>query len=399
MAFNLLDSFMAKGSDLSEFTELLEEIDSCTKAIPVEMTDMAFLSLRESDDNDSLIFNTINAEKVISGSLMPNFGRMTVKKLEDKGVSSEIINELRDKTKLFIRINNAGYWVSENLSLGLAARADLMGGGAYNPCDELYYLLMRRYVDMLSNGTMVIRVQDNVKKIFACFSSRYHHVPQKLLTSIINGFKGELGRAECSGWEVSQFYTDIIMEFPDVADDFSKTYNLKDTFVPGIRLSTSDTGASSIRAVGTMRYRKSRIYTDEFSRKHSGSIDLKKLQEDVDDAIFKNFTKLPSRLCALMAIDIYDPADCTERILQQIGLEGCVGKRIAQKLIDEVIQEINPSVKYTAYDIATSILELPGRYYDDGATSTVDRLASLVPKAAYADYDKANRPIVVTLTA
>ena len=402
MDFNLTDGFRASGTNMQKFEELLKQIDDCTSALPVDMTSISFASLQETEDQNHLIFKMIDAPQTIAGRL-PALRKMSIEKLEQRNVSQEIIEETRKGSRLFMVLDNAGYWTSGNLSLGIAARADLQGDGAYSPCDELYSLLMRRYVAKSvikpTRGTLIIREAEGISKAFACFSGRYRHVPQSILCDFIKGFGTELGNAECAGWEVTQFLTDITIEFPSVADDISKTYELKDEFVPGVRLTTSDTGASSIRAVGTLRHGKSRIYVDEFTRKHSGEIDLGKLHEDVDKTIFQNYTKLPARLCDLMSIDINDPADCMERVLEQMGLEDCIGKRIAEKLVEELLLEINPAIKYTAYDIAVSIMDLPGRYYEDVATSTVEKLAGFVHKAAFADFTKVNRPIAIGLTA
>ena len=396
--FNLLDSFEAHGKSFKEFTETLAEIDSCTSVVKTDMTDITFFSVQETDDDGALVYRVIDAAQTIAGTKLPDYKKNTISKLLESGIPMEIIEETKTKTKLFTMFNKRGYFVSRNLFEGISARAELSGLGVYEPCDELFSLLMRRYVDHMPEGTFIVRSKGSAKKLMACFSKQYHYVPQSLLCDIIAQFKESLGKPVCSKWEITQFHTNIYVEFPEVADDLSKTYKLNDVFMPGVLLCTSDTGDSSIKAIGTMRFRKSVMLTEEFTRKHSGDIDLPKLLTSIDKTVFQNYTKLPERLCELMTIDIHDPAECTENILEQIGLEDCVGKRIARKLVEEMGYEFNPGIKYTGYDIAANIMELPGRYID-GTDSTIRKLAGLVPKAVFANYEKANKPITVTLSS
>jgi hypothetical protein len=244
---------------------------------------------------------------------------------------------------------------------------------------------MSRYVDALPTGTLIVRSVDGMKKIMACMSGKYKYIPQSILLDVITNFKSSLGDAECKYWNISQFFTNILIEFPEVADDISRTYKLPHRVVPGILLRTSDTGDSSLTAVGTMSIGTSLMHCDTVSRKHSGEIDFGKLKKEIDNEIFKNYTKLPERLCELMLIDVEDPVLCTDYVLEKLNIEDILGKRQAAKLATELTSEYNPSISYSAYDIAVSIMEIPERL-QGLSKSSLSQIAKTVSKAAYVDY-------------
>jgi hypothetical protein len=152
-----------------------------------------------------------------------------------------------------------------------------------------------------------------------------------------------------------------------------------------------------LTAVGTFKIRNAVVYSEVYKRKHSGSVDVETILKEIESAVFSRYSVFPQRLTELLDIDIVSPAIVIEDILRQIDFVS-IGKRIACKFEEALIAELNPTVNYTAYDLCMAILDLPSRYLGDAA-SLKGKLGSIVYKAAFADYRKADEKAVVALAS
>jgi hypothetical protein len=396
---DLLDSFNRNGKSLDEFAELLADIDNSTIAIKAETDDLTVYSIdRYDEDEDVLVSQIYTAEQARNRSL-PDWGNLPAAKIREL-IGEEGLNELRDKTRYVLRQGGKFFFPSSNAIGGIAARAGLGGEAVSIPEHELFALIMRRYTIDPHIATLIVRQSDESKgrKVIACRSEQYAYIPQSLLCSIIDGFSEDLGSPTCKNWEVSQFFTRIYIEFPKVAKDIAKTYGLESKIMPGVILCTSDSGESSITARGTFKIGGRFVYTEEYKHKHQGAIDLKKILKSISKSVFDKYTAFPQRLMELLEIDIADPYAAIESTLRQINFREAAGKRLEQKLTGALLEEINPSVPYTAYDICMSIISLPDRFLEI-TESTKKKMQLVVYKAAFADYDKAAAKPIVTLVS
>ena len=106
----------------------------------------------------------------------------------------------------------------------------------------------------------VMRDEDNpnVKKVFACRSGKYTPIPQKSLIEIIDGFQ-MMGKPEVLHWELNHKITEAVVGFMDIAEEFTNVFQLKEPIIPGFRLTTSDTGNSSLRVEKTVVLKRNGI--------------------------------------------------------------------------------------------------------------------------------------------
>jgi len=384
----LLDAFIETGNSVERFRELLKEVAAATTLTNAETRDFQLFSIREINEGEGvIIFHVYDYEQSVKNE-PPKLAKIKTGALIDL-LGEKGYKEFLTKTRFLLWHNGVMYFPSQNALGGLAARAELSGYGVFDPAHELFALLARRFERDSQEATLVVRNAGKLKKLVACMSKRYAYVQQKLMCDIMDGFAEDMGSEPvCTGWEVSQFFTRVYFDFPEKADDFAKTYALPSNITPGICLYTSDTGDASFTATGFYNIGRNRIPFNIYRKKHSGLVDVKGIQNSIKHTVFDRYTKLPQRLCELINIPIDKPREVTEGILDQIGFIEEAGKRIGGKLVEVIISEYNSSIPYTAYDIAMSIMSIPGRF-TDGAESTLRKIEAVVYKAAYADYARA----------
>lgn len=251
----------------------------------------------------------------------------------------------------------------------------------------------RTHKDGSEEATAIYRTEQMpggtvVKKIFAVLSAKYKPCPASVFNDAVKKFLGDENLnpdgdgAGVSCWAISHRMTTANVVFTKAGEDMQTEFGVEVT--PGIQLQTSDVGESSMTARGVL-YGKSGGYvtTDEVAIRHSNKLDAAKFQKDVDEKIFAKVRTLPEKLAAFMGISLYDPdlsdaenvAHITElfdRVYWECANPSKAGKeKVLQPLHDAMVEEIQPGVHYTAYDIAMMFLDAPDRAQNISDSSLV----------------------------
>jgi hypothetical protein len=398
----LLDSFNVQGNSLLELYDKLQDIDDSTREVPVSTDEIIVWSIDHEGEHPEtgeygVLCRVHNLEQALSRK-PPKWIFLSKAKIIS-GIGEEGYKELLN-TK-FLLWNQECRFYSAFAAIGdLAARADLNGAAVYCPEAELFSLIMRRYAMAPQKAMMIVRRNDEnkVRKVIALRSEKYAYIPQMTMKDIIEGFSEDLGTPTCKEWSITQSLTTVRLEFPKLAEDMATVYGLKDAIIPGVTLYTSDTGESSLSATGTFKIRGVTVYAEQYKRKHSGAINAEKILGEIETSVFAKYTRFPEMLVELLGIDVCYPAIVIEDVLRQIDFASIAGKRAASKLEEALIDELNPGVRYTAYDLCMMIITLPERYIE-AAPTIKERLRSVVYRAARADYRKADAKGVVTLAS
>ena len=184
--------------------------------------------------------------------------------------------------------------------------------------------------------------------------------------------------------------------------------------IPGILMTTSDTGDSSFKVCGTWRVdgTNSLVVHSDVKRKHIGDINTEKILEDITNKIFAEYARLPEALCNLMAHDVTDASwDLTttaglkanyaeiestlKAAFNRLGIVKAIGKKMEKKLREAMMNEFDVSIRYTAYDIAMSILSLPERAVFMDKDKDISELQKACANAPFISY-KVDSSVVLT---
>lgn len=421
----LTDGFFTTGNDLGELKEVIEEMNSCTKFMKMKSGDINLLSMvgpavrdiRDKDDKliaaDANVIETIYLSPMNLPTDNPaNPLNSQLKIFRAPSTMHSLMDEWVNKTKLGIMYNERNgsqtFYYTSGSALQTMDRFGLSGEFLLTPKLARDLMVADRFKMDLGVTAIVRSTSDNkAKKIFTILSDKYTHINQLVLFDIIKQIEdaGEMGECKCFRWEISNFFTKLYVEFPKKAEELSGLYGLSREMIPGIMITTSDTGDASFAVRGTWRAEGSNslIVNSEVKRKHIGDIDIVKIIDDISKDIFAEYAKLPEALCELMAKDVTDPAwdlktsagikanqteieNTFKTVFKRIGVVKAIGKKTEKILRQAMMDEIDPSIRYTAYDICMLIMSLPERVVFMDKNKDIALLQKACGQAPFADY-------------
>ncbi|MGN0240896.1 MAG: hypothetical protein ACI4CS_04340, partial [Candidatus Weimeria sp.] len=298
--------------------------------------------------------------------------------------------------RLIIKIGDKKFTISEMAVATLLQRAGCSGRAFLKPDFQRNVFLAH---SVLGNGntrysgerpqkiSVVSRKVSDEKgheyrKVFAFLGKYYSYIPQTVLITLTEELSkdGSLGEGSCKEWCINHEHTTLLLEFPEAADEIQDAYHLPEKMIPGLYLTTSDVGESSVTVCGTLRAEKSRYFaiTDEVRKKHTAGLSPEAVVNEAKDKIFANVRVLPELLAELMgkALLDYTSIDLSTTEGREKNLEAVSGAykkvvaqtagkafsgKTAKSLLDCLCSEIDPSRLYSAYDVAMSFLTLPDR--------------------------------------
>lgn len=400
----LLDDWFTTGESYEDFEECLKELSDCTNFVKInsfEITVLSFASVKE----DTARFYTLNPCFAGAPQEIPKTSVLPLHRVLEKGDHAQLLSETFSKVGvLFFSEGTVFFPARKVMTRGLVQFG--AGGPAMDtPTYERDLHISSLFKKGLKR-TFVVREFAGVKKLVAILSARYKALPQSALCEIIEALKGveDFGPMKTHLWMMSNWTSDIYVEFPEKAEEIRMYYELPHDFVPGLWLRTSDTGDSSVKIYPTWRRGHSISYVEkaEVRRVHSGKIDIKKVIKTVVNTAFAEYTKFPDAMCKLMAQGITDaswdltnPSDkeknrkkmenVIKMAFKTLNITKAIGKGYEKSLREQLCATFTGSIKYTAYDAATAILSLPERL--EGVNpETKHNLESAVAEAPYIKY-------------
>ena len=403
----ILDDFCITGNTVADFDNTIAEIATRTSFVACNSEELAVLSLFEHPHAkpNTLYFRVLKPMECpsITGTLSNKGVAVECNKILKYGNFQPLIDEILNETGVIFHDSARSLYVSKKV-LTTKLQPFGIGGDFLGEKSFERDLMIAKSFSKKLDRTLVIREFNGVHKIFSILGPKYIPLPQKILTDIYRQLPtSSLGKAECHSWEITHFHSGIKIEFPEKAEELQVLYGLPKKFIPGIILETSDTGDCSIRIRSTWRYGASTTLHSAVEKKHSGTISVPKVLEEVDDKIFAEYTKLPEALCDLMSQDVTDPAwdlsvrhdriqnrskieSVVKNAFKKLKIVEAIGKKAEATLYKQLVAEFDPSIAYTAYDIATAIMTLPERV--EGAHQlTMDKLSAAVGRAPYIKYE------------
>jgi hypothetical protein len=425
----LLDEWRKTGNSLEELKELIETMNQITTMKKVHTHDITLLSLhkkgRVGDYNTmlSVVLDPLNLPSLTDGNVKYRQHKVDLAK-----ISPELYREWEENKLSFSftdpdSFDEPEFYLTSGSFLQTSDRFGLTGHAISKPtlCRDAY--LAEIFARKNINNTMVYREVEGVKKAFTLLSDKYCHIDQKVLFEIIEYLEQDasVGKVRCHHWEVDNFITKLYVEFPDKADEFQKTYGLPTKFVPGLLITTSDTGNSSFKFAGTWRIGNSISIASEYKRKHIGDVTAEDIKNEVAKKVFPEYAAIPDALCNLMNIEVTKAGSLTtpagkesnkatidelvNEVFHDLGMVKLLGKKLEKALKEKFKEEFVGDIYYTAYDIAVQFMSLPERAMVIQSSGEVKNLRDLTSlqqatmKVPFLDFNKYLEKIEVVLTA
>lgn len=388
MVDNILNKFKVTGKDMPSFKAENEAMEERTKELIVRGSDIMFLSLCDvpkEQKEGKVTFYKLTPETV--AAFLAGDKLHTVHVDVTRFGAPEIVEEMKKTSKLCMLTNKQFFVVSDLALPTFTLRAEVKGDMTIlrsNVIRDLH--LADAIFEKNENIHLVYRTEvtggTTVKKVFAGLGNAYKLIPQTIITKSIEQLSdgGVLGRVEMSSYEIDHLYTTATVTLPEVGEEIAEELKLKDkNIIPGLYLSTSDVGASSVIIRGIYTHGSRKVITDEVMIKHAGDITAERILKDADADIFSKLRKLPEALAQLMGIeatdysvlDLTDEKDAAKNMaavskiikdeLKYVCKEAKVSAKKRDQLLACMTDEINTSIHYTLYDIAIDFMGVPDR--------------------------------------
>lgn len=411
----LSENFYETDNDLEKLRSLMREVQEHTKFQRIRSDDLKIMSYK-CTEGSKLNFYELNPVDLFyeDGTIKHRVVSFDKNSVLKRGNFVDLITETENNTKFMLYDDFKLYFVSPNI-FSTMDRFGLSSDLLAIPDKARDDIIARQFHKKAQNCTLVTREYNKNKKVFAVLSGKYTDVKQETLIDVIDKISndGTMGKAKCYKWGMSHFITSIYVEFPEKAKQVQDKYKLKDNVIPGLWLATSDTGDCSVKIRGTWRTKNSITIHQEIKKKHLGEVNPEKILEEVDKVIFSEYCKLPEALCDLLMQDITDTSwdlttpsgqlqnrtaikNTVKNLFNDIGMVKAIGKKEEKVLYERVMDKFDPSMHYTAYDIAISILNLPSRIAGESVKkANLQKACGLAPYAKY-DTTKSTPKIVLT---
>lgn len=381
----LLDTFCKKGSDLDEFYALIASMDARTRFVRLKSGDLQLLSI-VSDSDTHIYCHRLMPDTEQSFDSIKTLRKLDKAKLRAKGVSDELMREIVSTGLLFYN-GQSIMLTSPNIMSGLWAFG-VKGSFLDTPCLARDMVIARQF-STDKECTLVTREAASTKKAFAILGGRFNGLPQSIILDIIDVIEdtGEMGQRICREWQINNFTSSVHVEFPQKGEELRTIYGIADELIPGILISSSDTGDSSVRVRGTWRWGDSVSLHGEVKRKHIGKVTAEDMLEHIQAEIFGKYPVFLEKLCELTCKPITEATltrtqnkkaveEALKQAFKEVGIIKAVGIKNEIALYDKMSRCIDGAMNYTAYDIALMVLQLPEK-----AKNLTDSAAELLQVA------------------
>lgn len=419
--YNLKDDYEVYGRTKEGLIAEITDMESKTSYITVDANSVILASHKEmvrGKEEDVDTFYTISKETMKMGIAEETgqFGPFYVisRVPHSSKINEELLRESIHETGTILVAPVDGTATAMYMSpSGLSALAEKAGVGGIRVNDPSKYrdvYIMEGILQKANPIKLVVRTVNEDgrtdRKVFGVLTEKYKPVSLQLIPDTIDAFEadGTMGCSELRYWRNNQTYTEVLIEFPEAAEEMAETYGLTEALVPGIRISTSDTGDSAVRIQGTYRRSGSRTYVvqKEVKKNHMGKVDKDTILADTKKEIYAEISELPERLAGLMANTIGTPdistaegVEANKQLVQKVIRKAArtlhIGKAIGQKrgkeLTDQLSCEVNGSLIYTEYDIAMTFIGLGDRVANlpENARKQLEKACANAP---YINYQK-----------
>ena len=405
-----LDDYLMRTSDKEKMKESVKEMTRITKVMeyPLKQVDLFTVSSYNGKEllgwrhtprgaRPAVIRNDTLIKAGADAGVMKELLKSTISKDEDRQLMLVILGRnLSDERADEISPDEI-FFMGVSAYVTLAQRCGLSKTPAVKSAHLVdrfaRNMLFRSYISHQEETCKILyRTFEadgkKLNKVFAVFSSRYGRIEQD---AVINGtivpIEKEMGVSIINSFCMSHEDTALVLEFPEKAQEFSRTYKLQDEVVPLLIVRTSDAGNCSVVIRGGFRLSGKRWISfmpgAVVKRQHTNAASTDRILTDVSDRIFCEYTKIPERLVELLSMDpVDDPAALTVKIMEHSGLKKILTDSAYREDLEAMKNSYGPSV-YGPYDICMRFLDLLEKYQEQKNYTRCDHIREKVMEIVF----------------
>lgn len=294
---NLIDNMRIKGSDLPSFRRVIEDISENTYVFNAQGDECSVLSYCKNPPGNAEAGMLILDRETLwntAAKSAPFKVAAIGKKVAESALFSELIESTQmmlavDKNDTAQRRDNGYYYVSRLTRPTLFQRAKV----TYAEREHCLYQNMHLADELVNTVgseeiSFLTRKNGKDRKIFAAFGGYACYIPQNILFERVIDC---LPRIKSVNWEITHDLTVFHAKLSGIKD-------IPTGLNPGIRVITSDIGASGIRISLTLGVRKSYVIISDVNIEHRGN-DVEAILQKVEEQL-QNISEIFSRYALLL---------------------------------------------------------------------------------------------------
>lgn len=370
----LLDSYMKKGTGMSDFRETVQNMANNTNTLPVKGTEITFLSLcRESkfQTPGKAVFHIITPDSL--DEFMYSAVPLPIGSIPMDTLGKELYEELEEGTGLMVVISGDKYIISKN-ALQMFSRRANAGSSAFSNRNNLARDI--HFADaVFSRGewrskycNMLYRRAGSIGKIFSVFSPAFVFTRQDMILRAMDDSNWPFQGYHVKNFCITNYITDVMMESSET-----------ESMVKGIEIRTSDTGNSSFVFRGTVRTGNDYAIVSEFSLTHDRNLTHDSFIQTAKDAAASKaaelFMKHMDELKKIPALD-YSSLDFS------LAADRETNCRILTGILDKAADELYASILHKTNKSYREIRRHLSSQLDSGEEYTLYDLSCILLSAA-----------------
>lgn len=294
--------------------------------------------------------------------------------------------------RLFLKVQDKVYPVSENAFNSIKSRIDIFGKGLLELSDDILRDVLNDRIKDIHEVRLII-IDEKIRAIMSASSGGYKVMPTKeVVEHVLDGLEAKFEEFEFLNAYVSYDMLYMKVLFPEKKEVIQDLYGKTHQYVPGILLRTSDTGYAANEVFPIWQVQKGSVVlgdADETIRMvHRGrTATLENLKDDLPNV----FVKLRDTIALVqkqMAYKLKYPVLAIENACKKLGL----GKKDTRQMLERLdfFTFTNPNVDLTGYHITQLFIEMSK---DESNENKKRRLEVVAGKAFNLKYEKIDKEL------
>ena len=378
---DLSDAWSANGTSMSEYSQITSRLQEATQFIRIHPDEISFIyGLGESRDSYRVrqfsYYSLLHHEEQMRYFVEHPAASGREYFYPKKDLYLPLAEESFHQTGCIIsrKGDKDPIYVTAKAKHSLCRMAGLAGERTAENTLYMTEEICKALGDKKTEITLVMRAAadretgETLHKVFSAVSGKYTPVPASVIESCIRVLSesGEFGRISVERWHITHHLNRMHVEFPEM----QKVMEGQGALIPGLELSTSDTGNSCFIIRQTFRFTDCGEYVTgkEFALRHSGADIKPRLQVDnlqkVIRGLLKDWDTIRDTIGLLAQIPLPAASTAAGReklfrsVCKELQLTSIIGVKRKAALIPLIVRQSQTDA-FTQYGLVHQVMKLP----------------------------------------
>jgi len=299
-------------------------------------------------------------------------------------------NLLQNQNRLFLKVQDTIYPISENAFISIKSRIEIFGKGLLELPDNLLKGVLNDRIKSIAQVRLII-IDDKVRAIMSAATSGYKVMPTKeVVETTLDALESKFEEIEFKNAQLTYDLLYLKVLFPEKTEIIQDLYGKPLQYIPGIMLRTSDTGYAANEIFPIWDIKGGSVIfgdTDETVRVvHRGkTASVENLKDEIPN-IFLKLRDTINLVQKQMAYKVKYPTLTIENACEKLKL----GKRDTRQMLEryELFSFSNPNIEINGYHITQFFIDMACQETDENKKRALEVIAGKAFNLKYEKLDK-----------